>query len=287
MDEKARGTMTRNLSLGFSPCPNDTFIFYGLTHGRIDLGPYRFNVSLADVEVLNHQARNRMLDVTKVSIHALVHLIEDYWLLGSGGAIGRGCGPLVVSREPIAADELRNKTVAVPGTMTTAHLLLGLTGLHRGKCVAMPFDRIMPAVAAGEVDAGIIIHEGRFTYGSFNLRLVLDLGNWWEKTTGLPLPLGGILIKRDLGPDTARQVEAMIRASLLFARRFPDEAWPYIRENAQEMETEVMRQHIEMFVNEFSDDAGAEGKEAIHYMLKAASEYQNLAVPAKPLFWDD
>lgn len=279
--------MTRNLSLGYSPCPNDTFIFYALTHGRIDPGPYRFEVSLADVEVLNHQARNRMLDVTKVSIHALVHLIEDYWLLGSGGAIGRGCGPLVVARGTMAAGELRNKTVAVPGAMTTAHLLLGLTGLHQGKCVAMPFDRIMPAVAAGEVDAGVIIHEGRFTYGSFNLGLVLDLGRWWEQTTGLPLPLGGILIKRELGRDTARQVEALIRASLLFARQFPDEAWPYIRENAQEMETEVMRRHIEMFVNELSVDAGSEGKAAIRYMLKAASEFQKLAVPAKSLFWDD
>jgi len=279
--------MTHRLKLGYSPCPNDTFIFYALAHRRIDLDALRFTVSLADVEVLNHQAGNRLLDVTKVSVHAVLHLLDHYWLLGSGGAIGRGCGPLVVARQPIPADDLRDKTVAVPGAMTTAHLLLGLTGLHRGKCVVMPFDRIMPAVAQGEVDAGVIIHEGRFTYGSFGLNLVLDLGSWWEKTTGLPLPLGGILIRRDLGRDLARRVEALIRSSLAFSRRFPEEAWPYIRENAREMEDEVMRRHIEMFVNEFSLDAGVEGKAAVRYMLKAASEYRNLAVPAMPLFWDD
>jgi len=279
--------MTHQLKLGYSPCPNDTFIFYALAHRRIDLDALRFAVSLADVEVLNRQAGNGLLDVTKVSVHAVLHLLDHYWLLGSGGAIGRGCGPLVVARQPIPADDLRDKTVAVPGAMTTAHLLLGLTGLHRGKCVAMPFDRIMPAVAQGEVDAGVIIHEGRFTYGSFGLNLVLDLGSWWEKTTGLPLPLGGILIRRDLGRDLARRVEALIRSSLAFSRRFPDEAWPYIRENARELEDEVMRRHIEMFVNEFSLDAGLEGKAAVRYMLKAASEYRNLAVPAKPLFWDD
>ena len=227
-----------------------------------------------------------MPDITKISTHAVPHLLEDYCLLRAGGAIGRGCGPLVVAKEPLAPEDLRDRTVAVPGTMTTAHLLLRLTGLHGGKTVAMPFDRIMPAVAAGEADAGVIIHEGRFTYASMGLRLVLDLGGWWEAETGLPLPLGGILIRRSLGPEIAGPVDALIRASLRYARSNPAEAWPYIRGHAQEMEPDVIRRHIEMFVNDFSDDAGAEGEAAIRFMLNAAAREEKFAMSSKPLFWD-
>lgn len=278
--------MKQILTLGYSPCPNDTFIFFALSRGLTGCSPFEFRVELSDVENLNQQAGRGMLDITKVSSHAILHLLDGYALLRSGGAIGRGCGPLVVAKQPLTPKDLSDATVAVPGTMTTANLLLRLNGAHRGRTVVMPFDLIMPAVAAGTVDAGVIIHEGRFTYPSLGLRLVLDLGAWWETETGLPLPLGGIMIRRELGRDLAGSVDSLIRASLQYARNHPAEAWPYVREHAQEMEPDVIRQHIDMFVNEFSFDAGAEGEAAIRFMLNAAAKVEDLAIPKKPLFWD-
>jgi len=276
--------MDRPLRLGYSPCPNDTFIFYAMAERRIDVGPHGFEVFLADVEVLNQMARRRELDITKVSIHAIVHLLDEYRLLRAGGALGRGCGPLVVAREDGTMSSFRDRSIAIPGKLTTANLLLQLEGTHRGRCVEMRFDEIMPAVAAGKVDAGVVIHEGRFTYPSLGLRLVLDLGAWWEKETGLPLPLGGILIKRDLGPDTARQVEETIRRSLLYARSNLGEAWPYIRGHAQEMDTRIIQRHIDMFVNDFSLHMGQEGERAIVYMLEAACRQEGRPLPGTPFF---
>lgn len=262
--------MNRTLQLGYSPCPNDTHIFFALSEGRIDTEPYRFEVLLADVEVLNQRAYQHIPDITKVSIHAILHLLDEYCLLRSGGAMGRGCGPLVVAREPLSMEELRHKTIAIPGKWTTANFLLQFHGEHRGERIEMVFDQIMPAVACGEVDAGVIIHEGRFTYPAMGLQKVLDLGAWWETKTGLPLPLGGILIRRSLGPETARFVETKIRESLLYAREHPEEAWPFIRSHAQEMEPDVIRRHIDTFVNDFSLDMGTEGEKAIRYLLEAA-----------------
>ncbi|GLI34939.1 1,4-dihydroxy-6-naphthoate synthase [Desulforhabdus amnigena] len=278
--------MKRSLNLGYSPCPNDTYIFYALAEGRIDLAPCRFEILLADVEELNRRARQKALDITKVSIHAILRLLEDYWLLRAGGAMGRGCGPLVVAKRPTTMEELRNKTIAIPGKLTTANLLLQLQGTHRGPCVEMLFNDIMPAVAAGRVDAGVIIHEGRFTYSGLGLHLVLDLGSWWEKETGLPLPLGGIVMKRDLGHDAARFVETKIRESLLYTRTNLQEAWPYIKSHAQEMEPEIIRRHIDMFVNDFSVDVGAEGEQATRFLLEAAARQENLPMPTKGIFWD-
>jgi 1,4-dihydroxy-6-naphthoate synthase len=278
--------MDKILRLGYSPCPNDTFIFFALAKGRIDLAPYHFEISLADVEILNQQARQRVLDITKVSISAVLHLLDDYCLLRSGGAIGRGCGPLVVARESLRVEDLRDKSIAIPGHMTTAHLLLQLTGAHQGSCLAMPFDRIMAAVSAGEVDAGVIIHEGRFTYPGMGLQRVLDLGEWWETETGLPLPLGGILIRRDLGTEAARFVDQKIRESLLYARAHPHEAWPYIKVYAQEMADDVIRRHIDTFVNDFSLDVGEDGERAIRFLLEAAANQQGLTFPQKPVFWN-
>jgi 1,4-dihydroxy-6-naphthoate synthase len=279
--------MDHPLRLGYSPCPNDTFIFFALAEGRIDCAPHEFRVSLADVEELNRAARLGSLDITKVSIHAILHLLEDYWLLRAGGAIGRRCGPLLVARQRATLEDLRDATIAIPGHTTTAHLLLQLEGTHQGPRVEMPFDRIMPAVAQGTVQAGVIIHESRFTYPLFGLQLVLDLGEWWETETGLPLPLGGIIAKRALGVDVARFVEGRIRASLEYGRSHPEEAWPYILSHAQEMEPRVIHQHIDMFVNEFSMDVGTEGKRAVRYLLEAAARVHHLQLPAKPLFWDE
>jgi 1,4-dihydroxy-6-naphthoate synthase len=279
--------MNGNLRLGYSPCPNDTFIFFALAQGRIDCAPYGFEVSLADVEILNQQAQRRVLDVTKVSISAVLHLLDDYCLLRSGGALGRGCGPLVVARERLTLNDLQDKSIATPGKMTTAHLLLQMTGCHRGPSVVMPFDRIMPAVAKGEVDAGVIIHEGRFTYPALGLHRVLDLGAWWEQEAGLPLPLGGILIRRDLGIATAQFVEGKIRESLSYARSHLEDAWPYIKSNAQEMADEVIGEHIATFVNDYSVEVGEDGERAIRVLLEAATAHQGLTDLQKPLFWNE
>lgn len=277
--------MERVWSLGYSPCPNDTFIFYALSQGRIDTGGACFNISLADVEVLNQRAKKGELDITKVSTHAIVGLLDDYWLLRSGGAMGRGCGPLVVARQATSMEQLRDASVAIPGKMTTAFLLFQLHGGHNGRCVEMPFDMIMPAVARGEVGAGLIIHEGRFTYPAMGLNLILDLGAWWETETGLPLPLGGIVMKRSLGAGAAQMVEEQIRQSLLYARRHRKEAWPYIQSLAQEMEPAVIRQHIDMFVNDYSIDVGEEGERAIRFLLEASVKRQKTTFPEQSIFW--
>jgi 1,4-dihydroxy-6-naphthoate synthase len=279
--------MGKTLRLGYSPCPNDTFIFFALAEGHIDLAPYRFEISLADVEILNQQARQRVLDITKVSISAVLHLLDDYCLLRSGGAIGRGCGPLVVARKSLTVQDLRDKSIAIPGILTTAHLLLQIADVHQGRCVTMPFDQIMPAVSDGEVDAGVIIHEGRFTYQARGLHRVLDLGEWWERETGLPLPLGGILIRRDLGAEAVRFADDKIRESLLYARAHPEEAMPYVKTYAQEMAADVIGQHIDTFVNEFSLEVGEEGERAIRFLLEAAAKQQGQPLPQKPIFWDD
>jgi 1,4-dihydroxy-6-naphthoate synthase len=277
--------MTQLLSLGYSPCPNDTYIFCGLASGAVSPHPYRLEISLADVEHLNQRALQASLDITKISICALLHFLESYWLLGSGGAIGRGCGPLVVARESLSPEDLRDLRLAIPGRMTTANLLLKMTGFHRGPLREMVFDQIMPAISRGEVDAGVIIHEGRFTYPLYGLRLVLDLGAWWERDTGLPLPLGGIVMRRDLGSEAAALFEEKIRQSLLFARAHPEEVWPYVTKNAQEMAPEVIQSHIDMFVNDFSVAAGEEGQEAVRCLLQAAARHLNRPLPDLPFFW--
>jgi len=187
------------LTLGYSPCPNDTFIFAAIADGRVAAGGERPAPFLADVEVLNRKARGGELDVTKISCHALLHCLDRYWMLRAGGALGRGCGPLIVAREPVSIDALSDKSIAIPGRLTTAHLLLQLLGSHHGRRPELPFEQIMPAVAAGRVAAGLVIHEGRFTYRAHGLHLVMDLGAWWEARTGLPLPLGCIVIRRELG----------------------------------------------------------------------------------------
>ena len=273
----------KELTLGYSPCPNDTFIFYALSQGLIDL-PFHVNILLADVEMLNQQLLRGALDISKLSTAAVPQILDKYWLLRSGGAIGRGCGPLIVARNPVKMEDLRDARMAIPGVMTTAHLLLRLNGIHRGPCIPMQFDRIMPAVSSGQADAGVIIHEGRFTFQSHGLQMVLDLGQWWEQETGLPLPLGAIAIRRDLGPETAELVETKIRESLLYSRANPDKAQPYIRQHAQEMEPEVIRRHIETFVNEFSIDVGEEGENAMKCLLKAACSLDKIPFPGDSPF---
>lgn len=262
-----------NLTLGYSPCPNDTFIFYALANRRIDTGDLRFREVLEDVETLNQMARLAELDITKVSFHALGYLREDYVLLRSGGALGKGCGPLVIAREACRMEDLRGKVIAIPGRLTTAFLLLRLFDPELGARVkVMPFYAIPDAVKNREVDAGLIIHESRFTYQAAGLEKVLDLGSWWEGLTGLPIPLGGIIARRSLGQACIRDISAGIRKSLQYALENPDEPKAYIREHAQELDESVIEQHIRLYVNDYSRDLGEDGMRAVHEFFRMSEE---------------
>lgn len=263
----------RRLSIGYSSCPNDTFIFYALIHGRIDTHGVRFKETLLDVEALNQMAFNRGLDITKASYHAYGYLRKDYKLLRSGGAIGRGCGPLIVAKEDYSISELKGKRIAIPGRFTTAYLLLML--YDRDLCLNpsfMRFDRIMPAVSNGDVDAGLIIHEGRFTYPLYGLREVIDLGRWWEDETGLPIPLGCIIAKKRLGDELIHDIENSIRESIEYAFANPLEPMNYIKKHSQEMSDDVIKQHIELYVNDYSIDIGDEGERAVDELLTRAKK---------------
>lgn len=273
-----------SLTLGYSPCPNDTFIFYALTHGRIPLPGLSIREQLEDVETLNTLALRQALDLTKISYHALGHLRNDYALLRSGSALGRGCGPLVVAREPREIGSLRGQAIAIPGHLTTANLLLQLCGEGFDQVVAMPFHRIVEAVAAGEVAAGVIIHESRFTYAQSGLHQVLDLGQWWESDTGLPIPLGGILARRSLGAEVIQDIDLALRRSVEFAQSHPAETRDYIKAHSQELADPVIDSHIALYVNRFTLDLGDEGLHAITTLLQRA-EARGLIPPSSlPLF---
>ncbi|MBI5483657.1 MAG: 1,4-dihydroxy-6-naphthoate synthase [Deltaproteobacteria bacterium] len=267
--------MTTVLTLGFSPCPNDTFMFYPLVHGLVDTAGLSYRERLEDVETLNQLALQGELDVSKVSYHALGHIRDNYVLLRSGSALGRGCGPLLVARDGISPAELRGKTIAVPGSYTTALLLLRLFDQALDNFIVMPFNEIMTAVSNGRVAAGLIIHESRFTYQGLGLHKLLDLGEWWESETGLPIPLGGIVARRSLGAETIAAVERALRAGVEYARTHPDEAAGYIGEHAQEISPEVCAAHIGLYVNDFSVELGYEGEQAIDCLLKQA-EYSGI-----------
>ncbi|MGH7145860.1 MAG: 1,4-dihydroxy-6-naphthoate synthase [Planctomycetota bacterium] len=260
-----------DLTLGFSPCPNDTYIFDAWVNGRLappDLPGPAVATCLEDVETLNRWALAGKLDITKLSFHAFAKVRGEYELLNAGGALGFGCGPLIVAGRSLSPADLAHATVIVPGELTTAHLLLKLFQPKLAAVRVMPFDEIMPAVAAGAADAGVIIHESRFTYPRFGLTLVRDLGAWWEETTGLPIPLGGIVARRSLGPERLLAIETAIRASIRHARAHPGDPLPYMRRHAQEMEDDVMRRHVDLYVNDFSLDYGAAGRKVIDLLLE-------------------
>lgn len=260
------------LSLGYSPCPNDTFLFHALAHGRVSAPGVSFRERLEDVETLNRLAQAGALDVTKVSYGAVPFLLEEYVLLRSGGALGRGCGPLLVAREPLSPEDLRGARIAIPGRRTTANLLLRLFGPELRAGEERVYSDIMPAVERGEVDAGLIIHESRFTYRDHGLVRVVDLGEWWEGATGLPIPLGGIVARRTLGEERIHEIEAAISRSVEAAFREPSASAGYVREHAHEMDPEVTRQHIELYVNSFSRALGEEGERAVRELLSRAAD---------------
>ena len=281
--------MSTTLRLGFSPCPNDAFVFHALVEGDLATEGVRFDPVLEDVETLNGLAEQGRLDVAKVSYHAFGRIADRWWMLPSGGALGRGVGPLLVARRDDLP--LEGAHVATPGGRTTANLLLDLyAGGRSGKAdtwrrSAMRYDRIMPAVAAGEVDAGLIIHESRFTYEDHGLVRLVDLGAWWEQETGAPIPLGGIAVRRDLPEPLVDAVAQAVRASVEAARRDPDASRGYVARHAQEMSPEVRRKHIDTYVNDFTLDLGDEGRAAVRTLLAMAAAIGRVPKPAEPLFW--
>ena len=273
-----------NLTLGYSTCPNDTFIFYALAHNLIERRDLQFKIELADVETLNRQARAGVFDISKLSFAAIGHLLDTYRVLRSGSAIGRGCGPLVVARPGFNLNQIDSKKIAVPGMWTTACMLLGLYLSRKPDVIPMLFDLIMPAVERGDLDFGVIIHEGRFTYKNYGLICLLDLGKWWEEKTSLPIPLGGIAIRRDIAPETARSVETAIRESTLYGFTHRTETESYIKKYAREMSSAVIRRHIDLYVNDFTIEIGEQGKEAVETLFEMARNRGILPESKKPVF---
>jgi 1,4-dihydroxy-6-naphthoate synthase len=260
----------RPLRFGFSPCPNDTFAFHALVHGLVE-APFEVEPVLLDIEELNQRARSGELELTKLSFGAAPAVCERYRLLRSGAALGKGVGPLVVAREPVGLEDASAGTIAIPGYDTTAFLLLRLAAPTLGDIVELRYDRILAAVAGGEVDAGLIIHESRFTYRDHGLVAVADLGDRWEAETGLPVPLAGIYARADLPEETIADAEASIRASVEHAFAHPEASRDYVRAHSHELSEEVCRAHIELYVNDFSLDLGDEGLAAIGRLSQAGT----------------
>lgn len=264
----------KTISLGYSPCPNDTFIFYAMIHGKVPTDDLTFNEVLLDVEALNQKALKVELDLSKISYHAFGRLRSDYCLLRSGGALGKGCGPLVISKNEYSMDELRNKKIAIPGKLTTAYMLLQLYdssfGSQPNNIISMPFDKIIDAVVNEEVDAGLIIHESRFTYPEYGLIRIIDLGEWWEDETGLPIPLGGIIAKRSLGANVIQKIDSILKSSVFYAFKNPREPMTYIKQHSRELSDEVISGHINLYVNDFSIDLGEEGENAVNEFITRA-----------------
>ena len=260
----------RSLTFGFSPCPNDTFAFHALAHGFVD-APFAIEPVLLDIEELNQRARRSELHLTKLSFGVFPAVGDRYRLLRSGAALGRGVGPLVVAREPVDLDQAARGRLAVPGRDTTAFLLLRLAAPTVGEVVELPYDRILSAVEGGDVAAGLIIHESRFTYRDHGLVEVADLGEWWERETGLPVPLAGICARAELGEDVIAAAEAAVRASVEHAFAHPQASRDYVRAHAQELSDDVCDAHIALYVNELTVDLGDEGAAAIARLVRDAT----------------
>lgn len=260
------------LSLGFSPCPNDCFMFDAIVHRRIDLEGLEFAVHLDDVEALNEAALAGRAQVTKLSYHTYAFCTERYVLLDAGSALGRNCGPLLISKRAIAEAEVAAGAlrIAIPGKYTTANFLLGLAFPDARNKTELVFSAIESAVLSGECDAGLIIHENRFTYEAKGLKKIIDLGEYWERTTGAPIPLGGIVISRLLPDDVKTRVNRVVRRSVEYAFAHREVSLPFVRKHAQEMSEDVMYRHIDLYVNEFSIDLGPEGRRAIDLLFDTA-----------------
>lgn len=274
------------LSLGFSPCPNDCFVFDAIVNHRIDLEGLEFVPRIADVEALNKAAFARDIDVTKLSYHAYAYCIDDYVMLDAGGALGRNCGPLLISKRTVSRDEVASGAlrIAIPGKYTTANFLCGLAFPRAQHKIEMLFSDIEQALVDEVVDAGLIIHENRFTYDAKGLKKIIDLGEFWEGETGLPIPLGGIVIARRLPPETRARLNRVLRRSVEYAFAHRETSLPFVRAHAQEMSEEVMYKHIDLYVNAFTVDLGADGRRAVETLFDRAVASGLVPRPADALF---
>lgn len=263
---------TVKLTIGFSPCPNDTFIFDALVNKKIDTGGIEFDPVLADVQQLNEWAQQGKLDITKISYGVLPLVLKDYIVLNAGGALGKGVGPLLISKRDIQNSnaEIQDCTIAVPGKNTTANMLFSLAYPEAKNKKFMIFSEIEEAVLNDETDCGVIIHENRFTYQQKGLKKIVDLGEYWEKQTQQPIPLGGIVIKRTINNELGLMADALIRKSVEFAFENYPHITEYVHQHSQEMEEKVMRQHIDLYVNNYSIDLGEDGKSAVMKFLDIA-----------------
>jgi 1,4-dihydroxy-6-naphthoate synthase len=278
--------MTGSLSLGFSPCPNDCFMFDAIVNRRIDLEGLEFSARLADVEALNKAAFAGDTDITKLSYHAYAFCSDRYVLLDAGSALGRNCGPLLISKRTVSRDDVASGglRIAIPGRYTTANFLLGLAFPKAQDKTELVFSAIEPALLEERFDAGLIIHENRFTYEAKGLKKIIDLGEYWEEETGAPIPLGGIVIKRSLPDEMKQRVNRVLRRSVEYAFAHRTASLEYVREHAQEMSEAVMYKHIDLYVNEYSVDLGAEGRRAVELLFDKAKATGVIPTAGNSLF---
>ncbi len=270
------------LTIGFSPCPNDTYIFDALIHQKIETNGLSFKLVMADVEELNKLAIKGVLDITKLSYHAYTYVANEYMLLNTGSALGNNCGPLLIAKKKLSTDQINVGTVAIPGKMTTANFLFSIFYPKVANKKEVLFSDIETGVLNGGVDAGVIIHENRFTYQDKGLTKIIDLGEKWETSTKLPIPLGGIALKRTIDHKVAMHVESLIKQSILYANRNPLEPLDFIKAHAQEMDQEVMYKHIDLYVNEYSLDLGSNGRKAIETMFSLGMERNIIPLVRRP-----
>lgn len=275
---------TRKITLGFSSCPNDTFIFDAMIHGKIDTEGLDFELFIGDVEELNRKAFSQELDITKISYNAYTRLTSNYVLLDSGSALGKNCGPLIISKEQFDIADLPSKNISIPGINTTANLLLSIAFPQVIQKTEMIFSEIEKAVLDEKVDAGLIIHESRFTYEQKGLKKIIDLGEYWENLTHTPTPLGGIIAQRALGLDLLQKINRVMRHSVQFAFDNPKSSLDFIKLHSQEMEEEVMYKHIDLYVNNYTLELGEMGRKSVETLFKKAQEMQLIQGIEKDLF---
>ena len=272
------------LKLGFSTCPNDTFMFDAMVHHKIDTFGLDFDLHLADIEELNQLSLKGELDITKISYAAYTKVSDKYIFLNSGSALGENNGPILISKRKIYPDEVNNLKIAIPGKNTTANMLLSIAYPEAKSKVEYLFSDIEDVVLTDEVDAGLIIHENRFTYEKKGLKKIIDLGEYWEEKTGKPIPLGGIVIKREIANDIKLRVDKLLHESINYAFNNKQSVLPFVRKYAQEMKDEVIMKHIDLYVNDYSIDVGQEGKEAVEFLYKKAQELKLIEKIIYPIF---
>jgi 1,4-dihydroxy-6-naphthoate synthase len=273
-----------NFSLGFSPCPNDCFIFDALVHKKIDTQGIDFSVIMEDVEALNNKAFKQELDITKLSYHAFIYLTHQYALLNSGSALGFNCGPLLVKDSKNEIKDINTASIAIPGKYTTANFLLSLAFPDAKNKKEILFSDIESAVLSHQVDAGLLIHENRFTYEQKGLEKIIDLGEFWDSLIHAPIPLGGIVVKRSIDVKFQKTIDSLIKQSVEFAFANPESCMDFVKQHAQEMSEEVMKKHIALYVNDFSVDLGTVGKNAIQLLFDKAIETKLIEVVAPQIF---